>query len=210
MIHVDAIAYQSKYNHVFTGTRITMTLIVLVVSILVDFWALYFVNLAVAFAMIFSLTRIRVITLVKLMMVPVVFTGITALMIAFDITQSVVSSERMLFALGVFLRSVSSFALMFSLSLTIPMNRIIDWMVMLRMPSAFVQLFGLSYRMLFVIIEESVDMILSQQLRYGFIKPKTAFLSVVQMSSMLFMRVLCRMDEMESAMRIRFYHDIRS
>jgi len=209
VIHVDAIAYQSKYNHVFTGTRITMTLIVLVVSILVDFWALYFVNLAVAFAMIFSLTRIRVITLVKLMMVPVVFTGITALMIAFDITQSV-SPERMLFALSVFLRSVSSFALMFSLSLTIPMNRIIDWMVMLRMPSAFVQLFGLSYRMLFVIIEESVDMILSQQLRYGFIKPKTAFLSVVQMSSMLFMRVLSRMDEMESAMRIRFYHDIRS
>ncbi|MDW7661676.1 MAG: CbiQ family ECF transporter T component [Bacillota bacterium] len=209
MIHVDAIAYQSKYNHVFTGTRITMTLIVLVVSILVDFWVLYFVNLAVAFAMIFSLTRIRVITLVKLMMVPVVFTGITALMIAFDITQSM-SSERMLFALSVFLRSVSSFALMFSLSLTIPMNRIIDWMVMLRMPSAFVQLFGLSYRMLFVIIEESLDMILSQQLRYGFIKPKTAFLSVVQMSSMLFMRVLSRMDEMESAMRIRFYHDIRS
>lgn len=209
MIHVDAIAYQSKYNYILTGTRITITLIVLVVSILVDFWALYFVNLAVAFAMIFSLTRIRVITLVKLMMVPVVFTGITALMIAFDITQSM-SPERMLFALSVFLRSVSSFALMFSLSLTIPMNRIIDWMVMLRMPSAFVQLFGLSYRMLFVIIEESVDMILSQQLRYGFIKPKTAFLSVVKMSSMLFMRVLSRMDEMESAMRIRFYHDIRS
>jgi len=209
VIHVDAIAYQSKYNHVFTGTRITMTLIVLVVSILVDFWVLYFINLAVAFAMIFSLTRIRVITLVKLMMVPIVFTGITALMIAFDITQSM-SSERMLFALSVFLRSVSSFALMFSLSLTIPVNRIIDWMVMLRMPSAFVQLFGLSYRMLFIIIEESLDMILSQQLRYGFIKPKTAFLSVVQMSSMLFMRVLSRMDEMESAMRIRFYHDIRS
>jgi len=209
VIHVDAIAYKSKYNNVFTGTRITMTLIVLVVSILVDFWALYFVNLAVAFATIFILTRIRVITLAKLMMVPVVFTGITALMIAFDITQSM-SPERIFFALSVFLRSVSSFALVFSLSLTIPMNRIIDWMVMLHMPSAFVQLFGLSYRMLFVIIEESVDMILSQQLRYGFIKPKTAFLSVVQMASMLFIRILSRMDEMESAMRIRFYHDIRS
>lgn len=209
MIHVDAIAYKSKYNNVLTGTRITLTLSVLIVSILVDYWAIYFVNLAIAFAIIFSLTRIKVNTLAKLMMVPVIFTGITALMIAFDITQSM-SPERIIIALSVFLRSVSSLALMFSLSLTIPMNRIIDWMVKLHIPSAFVQLFGLTYRMIFVIIEESVDMIVSQQLRYGFIGPKRAFLSVVQMSSMLFIRVLNRMDEMESAMRVRFYHDIRS
>lgn len=209
MIHVDAIAYKSKYNNVLTGTRITLTLSVLIVSILVDYWAIYYVNLAIAFAIIFSLTRIKVNTLAKLMMVPVIFTGITALMIAFDITQSM-SPERIFFALSVFLRSVSSLALMFSLSLTIPMNRIIDWMVKLHIPSAFVQLFGLTYRMIFVIIEESVDMIVSQQLRYGFIGPKRAFLSVVQMSSMLFIRVLNRMDEMESAMRVRFYHDIRS
>lgn len=226
MIHVDAIAYQSPYKHKLSKSRIIMTFLILITGIMVDEPLLYLFNMVIASIVVLFLSKADFLTYVKLMSIPMIFIGITSLMIMVDITRSlpekglmfnlihgyhlVVTPLRAFFAFSVFLRSLSSMMLVFSLSLTIPMVGIIDFLKFMRVPEAFVHLFALSYRMVFVTIEIALDLVCASQLRYGFVSPLRTFKSVSMMGSVLFLRMLQRTEEMDAAMQIRFYHEVGS
>lgn len=215
MIHVDAIAYQSPYKHMLPKSRIIMTFLVLIVGIMVDEPVLYLFNMVVASLVVLFLSKADFLTFIKLMSIPMFFIGITSLMIMVDITRIhgyhlFLAPSRAFFAFSVFLRSLSSMMLVFSLSLTIPMVGIIDFLKFMRLPESFVHLFALSYRMVFVTIEIALDLVCASQLRYGFISPLRTFKSISMMGSVLFLRMMQRTEEMDAAMQIRFYHEVGS
>lgn len=220
MIYVDAIAHQSLFASWQPKMRITITLILLVVSVMMDNQMLYAAILAGSLVGIIVLTRQNIVVLVKILSIPMFFIGVASCLIMFSFVRDVpeeylikitdhilITQSGLQLAHEVLLRSVATVCLVFSMTLTIPMAHLIDWMVWLKVPPTFIQLFMLSYRMIFVVFEEALELILSQQLRFGFIYPRTTFNSVRQMASMLFMRVIWRMSDMDQAMQIRFYYE---
>lgn len=226
MIHVDAIAYQSPYKQMLQKSRIITTFLILITGIMIDEPILYLFSMVIASLVVLILSKADFLTFVKLLSIPMFFIGTTSLMIMVDITRTmpekglmiqlingyhlVMTPSHIFFAFKVFLRSLSSMMLVFSLSLTIPMVGIIDFLKFMRVPEAFVHLFALSYRMVFVTIEIALDLVCASQLRYGYVSPLRTFKSVSMMASVLFLRMLQRTEEMDEAMQIRFYHEVGS
>jgi cobalt/nickel transport system permease protein len=223
MIYVDAIAHQSVLTSWHPKLRITATFLLLLISVMFDQHIIYGLILVGSVGCIIILTRQRLTVLVRILSIPIIFIGVASCLIMFSFTRVlpdlylltvpmgnhylILTPSGVQMAYDVMLRSLSTVCLVFSMTLTLPMSRLIEWMAWLRVPPAFIQLFTLSYRMIFVVFEEAAELLLSQQLRFGFIHPKTSFLSVRQMASMLFMRVLWRMSDMDIAMQIRFYYE---
>lgn len=223
MIYVDAIAHQSMLASWHPKLRITATFLLLLISVMFDEHVLYGLILVGSMGCIIVLTRQKFSVLFKILSIPLLFIGVASCLIMFSITRVlpeiyllkvpifnnhlILTASGVQLAYDVMLRSLSTVCLVFSITLTLPMLHLMDWMAWLRVPPAFIQLFALSYRMIFVVFEEAAELLLSQQLRFGFIQPKTSFQSVRQMASMLFMRVFGRMSDMDIAMQIRFYYE---
>jgi len=118
-----------------------------------------------------------------------------------------ITRETLTLCIKVFIRSLSSVALIFSLSLTVPMQHLIRWMKWLKTPDAFIELFVLSYRFIFILIEEAQDMLIAQEMRFGYFHLRNAIKTVNQLGASLFMRAFARFEDLNQAMALRFYDE---
>ena len=222
MIYIDAIAYQSRFSASRTKIRLSLMLIGIVGSVLVDSAILYLVLFLFSFVSIKYLTRQSMGVLVKIMIVPLVFVLLSSLLVALTLSGErpveayfhlnilnmhlFVSEASFHQGLSVLNRSISTVVQAFSISLTIPVQQVIAWMHWVRIPKAFVQLFTLTYRMIFVVAEEAQALLQAQTLRFGFTKPTAIFHTMTALGRTLFMRTFSRLDDMEIAMDLRFFN----
>ncbi len=223
MIHIDAIAHQSRFSQRYTHARISIILGCIVSSVVIDQLSVYGILAIVSFAYIGVISRQKISVITKILLVPFLFVGVSSLLVAVMFSSSRISDSHLQFKLlniyvGVtdkslilagytFSRSMSTMIQAFSLSLTIPIIRVVAWMRWIRLPESFVQLFTLSYRMIFVLFEVAQDLITSQTLRFGFKNPKLTFRTLTGMSTSLFMNTFQRLSDMESALKLRSFYE---
>lgn len=224
MIYIDAIAYQSRYSGAYTKSRISFILLGIIGSSILDSPLIYAILFAFSFMTIFYLTKQNLGNIMKIIIVPLLFVFISSGLVILTISSKpsmdalfqfkftnmylFITENSLERGLGVLIRSVSILLQAFSISLTMPIQEVILWMRWLRVPSAFVQLFTLTYRMIFVVSEEAQQLVLSQTLRFGFSRPSTIFNSMTDLCKILFLRTFWRLDDMEIAMNLRFFDEI--
>lgn len=224
MIYIDAIAYQSRYSGAYTKSRISLILLGIIGSSILDSPLLYAILFVFSLVTILFLTKQNLGNIMKIIIVPLLFvfvsSGLVVLTVSSKPTMDALLQFKMMNmylymtenslerGLGVLIRSVSILLQAFSISLTMPIQEVILWMRWLRVPSAFVQLFTLTYRMIFVVSEEAQELVLSQTLRFGFSKPSTIFNTMTDLCKILFLRTFWRLNDMEIAMNLRFFDEI--
>lgn len=80
-----------------------------------------------------------------------------------------------------------------------------QYMLHMRLPKTFVELFVLCYRFIFILLEEGYEMVHAQDLRLGYTDLKGSLQSLSLLISQLFIRTLMRVRYMEEALDMRLY-----
>lgn len=81
-----------------------------------------------------------------------------------------------------------------------------QYMLRLRFPKTFVELFVLCYRFIFILLEEGYEMVHAQDLRLGYSDLKISMNSLSLLISQLFIRTLLRARAMEDSLDMRLYN----
>jgi len=218
MIKIDAIANQCKIKNWHPQLRINVTLLLLITSIFWDNTQIYMALFISASLCVLITTSLGLKSFAKLLLIPMGFIVLSLVVIAITPEQDnaliklgklplYITTETLALCIKVFIRSLSSVALIFSLSLTVPMQHLIRWMKWLKTPDAFIELFVLSYRFIFILIEEAQDMLIAQEMRFGYFRLRNAIKTVNQLGASLFMRAFARFEDLNQAMALRFYDE---
>lgn len=219
MLHLDAIAHTSKVRHFYPQLRLTLTLILLIISLSVDSNVLYLAALCFSVIFMLTATSIKPSQLLKLYFIPLIFVVSSCILILVEISQNTpeasviigsiykinfyISLDSINRSLNTFLRSISGISMVFSISTTIPMNEFIIWLKKIRLPDEFIELYVLTYRFIFILIEEASDMILASDLRFSYLKPHLAINNLGMMIYSLFYKTIKRYEDLCQALSLR-------
>lgn len=225
MIHIDAIAYQSKWSEKYIIERVSLLLSWLLVMLVLNNTAIFIFSGILSILLTLNLSRLKLTQYVKIVSIPlgfIIFTCVVLLPVTsstsfYNALVSVkigslwigITDGSFHTALATFIRASASVCLLMCLSLTIPLQGIIIWMNWIHVPHAFAELFILTYRFIFVLIGIASELIVSQELRFGFIGIANSTKSITHIASALFIKALSRLEDLEASMELRFFNDER-
>ncbi|MDI6880942.1 MAG: cobalt ECF transporter T component CbiQ [Desulfitobacteriaceae bacterium] len=156
----------------------------------------------------------------RFMMIPFSFILTGVLTIAFSVSHdpggflfgftfgsiTVGASQANLMKAGFILfKSLGAVSCLYFLSLTTPVLEVISVLRKLKLPSLFLELMGLVYRFIFVLMDTTALIRMSQSSRLGYASAKNTFRSLSQLISSLFVRSFHRAGELAIALTARNY-----
>lgn len=106
-------------------------------------------------------------------------------------------------AVDLLARSLGCVAAMNFLALTTPMVDLMDLLRRMRVPSLLVELMGLMYRFIFVLLDSLDRMILAQKVRLGFRNWRSSLHNAAQIGANLFIEAFRRSQKLEIALQGR-------
>ncbi|MGL5717062.1 MAG: cobalt ECF transporter T component CbiQ, partial [Paraclostridium sp.] len=116
-----------------------------------------------------------------------------------------VSSESILNSIHLFLRSIACIVCVYFFILTTPFNDLINVLKKIHISDTLIELIMLTYRFIFIFLEEVEEIYKSQQLKFGYINLKNSYKSTGLMINMLFLRLIKRYEDMSIALDIKMY-----
>lgn len=198
MLRIDMIAHQSKGKDWFPKCRIGITLFLMFFSLFTNSLFLYGALILSASFTIFLLSPIKLKQFLLLILFPMSFVIFSSIIIWI---QSDLKT-----ATFTIVRALNGLLLLYSFTLTIPLYYFTAFLRQLFLPEVFVELYELTYRFIFIIMEEASDMILAQQMRFGFFSFKHATKNLSLCLSALFLRVFSRFKDLENAAQLRQFN----
>jgi cobalt/nickel transport system permease protein len=156
----------------------------------------------------------------KLLLVPMTFLIIGVLTLIFNISSS---AESFLFSLPIaglwigvsnaglseaarlFFRVLGSVSCLYFLSLSTPLVDLLSVLRRLKVPKLLVEMMGLIYRYIFVLLDTANTMFIAQSSRLGYINVFTGYRSLGTLASTLFVRAYKRSNELYTSLEARGY-----
>jgi cobalt/nickel transport system permease protein len=145
--------------------------------------------------------RIPALFYLKLMFLPMFFLVVGVLTVAFSFSPKDTYPFLWGFKLGgyalgvtaaglatareLFLKSLGAVSCLYFLSLTTPMVEILAVLRNLKLPSLFIELMTLIYRFIFILLETTEKIFISQSSRWGYATVKTSYFSLGQLGANL-------------------------
>lgn len=123
---------------------------------------------------------------------------------AFNVTVGVTARD-LAAAANLFCKSLGAVSCLYFLSLTTPMIEIISVLKKLRVPALFVELMGLIYRFIFVVMETAEKIYTAQSSRWGYASLRTSYFSLGQLASSLFIKSYHRSQMLFTTLMSRCY-----
>ena len=108
-------------------------------------------------------------------------------------------------AARLFFKSLASVSCLYFLTLTTPIFEILSVLKKLKVPKLFVELMGLIYRFIFVLLDTANMIYISQNSRLGYSTLKTGFNSLGKLIANLFISSYKRSQDIYTAMESRCY-----
>ena len=220
MISIDKYAYRSKLKAVDPMQKVVFALLTLGVCLWAD-------DLIISVAVIFIMGGMTVLKggtplrfFIKLMLVPMSFLFIGVLTVAVKMSQrpegflaSIAvggawigfSYTGLSEALSLFLKALGAVSCLYFLSLSTPVVDLLAALRRLRLPKLLVELMGLVYRFIFVLIDTADTIYNAQNCRLGYSSLTTGYRSLGSLVSVLFIRAYRRSDELYTALESRGY-----
>ncbi|MBE3569633.1 MAG: cobalt ECF transporter T component CbiQ [Bacillales bacterium] len=225
MLLIDKYAYFNKLKNVHPVEKITLSLCLLLFSLIVKSPLISLIVFILMSTFTVVLARIPLSYYTKLLVLPLFFliSGIVTILISFTEGHAVISdviwsthighwqigisNESIKRAVDLVFVVLSSVSCLYFLILTTPMTSIFDVLRKLKLPSLLIELITLTYRFIFVIMEESVNMYQAQSSRLGYITIRQGMKSLGLLISILFLKVFERTKQLSIAMNSRCYED---
>ena len=219
MLEIDHYAYQSRWRKVNPLIKAIVYITLLLIA-LCSYWLVQLVILIILTPITCYVTRISFSRYCKWMMIPFTFLLVSMLGIllsfAWDAKPMIasfsvgslyigISNESLIVAKGVFFRSLSCLAVTYLFVLTTPFDQLIKVGKKLHIPNALLETILLTYRFIFIFLDEMVAIKRSQTLRFGYVSMATSYRSLGMLITMLFGRVLSRYSQMTIALETKLF-----
>ncbi|EMA3640664.1 energy-coupling factor ABC transporter transmembrane protein [Providencia stuartii] len=104
-----------------------------------------------------------------------------------------------------FWRSMTALAATFWLMLNMPFEQLIKLMKRGRLPLVLIEQILLTWRFIFIFLEEAAAIYHTQSLRFGYRNLRTSYRSLAMLVTMLFSRVMMRYQRMSVALNVKLY-----
>lgn len=218
MLQIDKIAHTSGLKGVGVHLRVTLPLILLIaMAFVTTFW------IGIAMLILTSLIslyfgRVPFKLYLESLLAPAFFV-ITAVIGILFVTAT--GQARILFQLGhlpvyvtdqslnssilTISRAYGSLGLVYLIAFHNTIWDLGQYMLKMKLPKTFVELFVLCYRFIFILLEEGYEMVHAQDLRLGYVSLDVSMKSLSLLISQLFIRTLMRARQMEDSLEMRLY-----
>jgi cobalt/nickel transport system permease protein len=220
MISIDELAYISKLKKVNPMEKFIFATITMIICIsLNDIINSIIIMLLMSFITVFK-GKLPFKIYVKLMSLPLVFLIMSVITIAINIAPS---SKELIFSFSIFdismgctydsiliatrlfLKSMASVSCLYFLTLTTPVFEVLSVLRKLKVPKLFIELMGLIYRFIFVLLDTANMIYISQNSRLGYSTMRNGYNSLGKLISSLFISSYKRSQDIYTAMESRCY-----
>ncbi|MEG2984615.1 MAG: cobalt ECF transporter T component CbiQ [Peptostreptococcaceae bacterium] len=221
MLEIDKCAYTNNLKDINPMVKLGIAFVALTFSICTNSISIHlFIMLLVSILIIF-LAKVNVKLYIKCLKIPMYFLIIGTLLnlvnISFENQAFLVNIKVFELYIGttrfsiensiyILLRAVSSIISIYFLILTTPFNQLIIILKKLHISDTLVELMVLTYRFIFIFIEEINDIYKSQELKFGYINLKNSYNSIALLIRVLFFRMMKRYEDMSITLDIKLYY----
>jgi cobalt/nickel transport system permease protein len=222
LISIDKLAYTSKLKNVNPMEKFIFSMATIIMSITLNNIKVSIIVLLVMGFMTVSKGKLPFKDYIALMSLPLTFLIIGVITIAINVTsinKGLIFSfsvfniklgctyESISIATRLFFKSLASVSCLYFLTLTTPIFEVLSVLRKLKVPKLFVELMGLIYRFIFVLLD-TVNMIyISQNSRLGYSTFRISLNSLGGLISSLFLSSYKRSQDIYTAMESRCYDD---
>ncbi len=220
MFKIDQYAYTSKLRHVHPGEKFAFAMLTMGICLAASSMLVPVLVTGLTAAAIIRGARIPARFYFRLLLLPLGFLVAGLLAVTLTISREPDPAVYGLVIWGItlgvtipglyhagllFTKSLGAVSCLYFLSLTTPMVEIISVLRRLKVPALLIELMGLVYRFIFVIMETAGSMYISQTSRCGYASLKTSYRSLAQLVSNLFVRSCYRSQALFTALLARGY-----
>lgn len=219
MLEIDHYAYQSRCRAISPLAKGLAYLLLLVIALCAS-WLIQLILLLLLAPITCYVTRIRLAKYCRWLMVPLAFLVVSMLgiLLSFSWTGANmlasfslgslhigISGESLAVAQHAFFRSLACLAVTYLFVLTTPFDQLIIIGKKLHLPKVLLEIVLLTYRFIFIFLDEVAAIKRAQTLRFGYTSLKTSYRSLGMLISMLLTRVLQRYKAMTIALEAKLY-----
>ncbi|KMJ44030.1 cobalamin biosynthesis protein CbiQ [Xenorhabdus khoisanae] len=219
MIGIDKLSYQSRWRDKDPRAKFALYLLFMAAAMVLS--PVWQAVLVVGLAMLSCyLLRISLLRYLKWLLLPVGFLGLGLIAIVLSASpqpdsllwgfqagqywfgldpQGVVMAHQALW------RSLAALSATFWFMMNMPFEQMIKLLKFCRVPHLLIEQILLTWRFIFIFLEEAVAIHHAQSLRFGYSSLRTSYRSLAMLISMLFSRVMSRYQQMSIALELKLY-----
>lgn len=220
MINIDKYAYISELKHTAPINKIVFSMLAMGICLWADSIIVSILILLMMGWCTVHKGGTPVGVFLKLMLVPAFFLVIGVLTIGINVSANKevflfsfhvfgrfigVSQASIQKALHLFSKALGAVSCLYFLSLSTPMVDLLAALRKLKVPKLLLELMGLIYRFIFVLLETADTMFTAQNSRLGYSNLSSSYRSLAVLASTLFIRAYKRSDELYTALEARGY-----
>lgn len=219
MISIDKWSYSSGLSHVSPGEKFAYAAATMLVCVVSRSVLAAGIALTVSAVLNVKKGKIPAGRYFRFLMIPLAFLILSTLAVFINVSKTPMdayaigvgnfyitsSCSGILNGIQLILTALASISCLYVLSLNTPMTEILEVLKKLHVPGILIELMLLTYRFIFILLEEGEAVLTAQKARLGNRDIKTSVRSFGQMASVLFIRALKRSDALYNAMESRCY-----
>lgn len=220
MISIDKLAYISELKKVNPMEKFIFAMVTMIICISLNNIAdSIIILLLMSFITVFK-GKLPLKDYIKLMSLPLTFLILGVLTIAINVVGNSnglilsfsifniklgCTNDSILTATRLFFKSLGSVSCLYFLTLTTPVFEVLSVLRRLKVPKLFVELMGLIYRFIFVLLDTANMIYISQSSRLGYSTLKIGYNSLGKLITSLFISSYKRSQDIYTAMESRCY-----
>ena len=220
MLLIDKYAYTNRLKDFNPMAKFIFAIGALIIALIIN--NLY-INLGIFLFMVFLTTFVAKIPLdiyFKIITIPFTFLLISLITILLSISSEDIfiwsfkisnkyigiTYYSLKEAINTIMRVLASISSTFFLGLTTPLNSIIKVLKKFKLSNTLIELLVLIYRFIFIFLEESRDIRMAQEMKFGYNTLKNSYKSMALLIKCLFIRVLIRYEDMLISLDSKLYN----
>lgn len=220
MLLIDKYAYTNKLSNINPKIKVGIGTVFLIVSMLTHSILILSSIMILMSLSIVCIAKIDLKSYLKLLKIPIyfLFMGIIINLINISFNHENllysfkffnlcigVSSQSLNTSLYLLFRSMSCLMCVYFFVLTTPFNQLLFLLKSFHISDTIIELSMLTYRFIFIFLEEVSDIRKSQELRFGYINLKTSYKSIGLLGNLLYKRMMKRYEDMSISLDMKLY-----
>lgn len=220
MLEIDKCAYTNSLKNFNPVYKLVISFIVLMVSIITNNINLHLIIMSIVSIIIIFWAKVDIKLYIKCLKIPIYFLFIGTILNLISISFENIGFLLNIKIFGIYigstefsidnsihilLRALSCIISIYFLILTTPFNQLIIILKKMYIPDVLIELMILTYRFIFLFLDEIKDIYKSQQLKFGYNNLKNSYNSTSLLIKVLFFRMIKKYEEMSVTLDIKLY-----
>lgn len=220
MLIIDRYAYINKLRYFNDDLKLFLFIMMITIALFSNSYIVHISIFIIMSVILVGIAQIPIKGYFKMYLLPMSFIILSLIALVFSISHSnvdtffsvklsnfylVVRDDSLLKAITLTTRAFSAISCSYFLILTTPFNNLIKLLLKYKIPVLLIELIMLTYRFIFILLEEIAKIYKAQDLRFGYINMKNSFNSLGLLLRTLIVRIIKRYKDMIISLESKNY-----